>query len=377
MYTDFFGFKDKPFSIMPDDKFLYLGKGHKECSSQILSSLRENQGLVVLTGGVGSGKTTLCRSALSQLSPIYKVAWVFEPHLDGAAFLKRINKELGIECDRGDKKSLLDELRLRLLEKKKAGWRVVLVVESAQNLSHEAAEIITALSGEEAGGWRLLQIILVGRQEFEIMLEGESLRKLRGVAAVWRRLAPLSRDETAEYVFYRMSVVGGEHPEIFPDGVINEIYRQSNGVPRLVNILCDWALRAAHAGGRRKIEASMVGVGARVGSVRTAGAGLVPRPAPALIVAAFMAVLWLSFSSGVVASGFPDNGDGGRRVTTPRHVMGWPVRLKGTGAYVKLPERAVQGFNEKNAPTADGRAGDHAGMNMSGLRGDHKTPGLS
>ncbi len=363
MYTDFFGFTDKPFSIMPADKFLYLGNGHRECSSQILSSLRENAGLVVLTGGLGTGKTTLCRSVLHELSPIYKVAWVFEPHLDGTGFLKRINQELGIACHHGDKKSLLDELRRRLLEMKKAGWRVVLVVEAAHNLSHDAAEIITALSGEESGGWRLLQIILVGRQELDYMLESESLRKLSGLVAVWRRLEPLSCDETAEYVVYRMSVVGGEHPEIFPAGVINEIYKHSKGVPRLINILCDRALQAAYAAGRRKLDASMVVGSTRAGSGRTAGAGKIPRLAPALIVAAFMAVLWMSFSSGDVASGFLGKGDGGERVRLLHSGVRRLGNPEGTesvgGAHGKLAEKAVQSLQEKN------------------MRGEHKTPGLS
>ncbi len=333
--------------------------------------------MVVLTGGLGTGKTTLCRSVLGQLSPIYNVAWVFEPHLDGAAFLKRINKELGIECHHGDKKSLLDELRRRLLERKKAGWRVVLVVEAAQNLSHEAAEIIMALSGEESGGWRLLQIILVGQNEFDLMLESESLRKLRGMVALRRRLAPLSRGETAEYVVYRMSVVGGEHPEIFPSGVINEIYKHSEGVPRLINLLCDRALKAAYAGGRRKIDVSMVGGGTRAGSRRTAGAGMIPRLAPALIVVAFTAVLWMSISSGAVSSGFLEKGDGGKRVKLLQSGMGRLGRLEETGAHGKLPEKAVQSFHEKDVLPADGRADDPAGMILSGRRGGHKTPGLS
>lgn len=381
MYTDFFGFKDKPFSIMPAAKFLYLGKGHRECSSQILSSLRENAGLVVLTGGLGTGKTTLCRSVLCQLSPVYNVAWVFEPHLDGTGFLRRINKELGIECRDGDKESLLDELRGRLLERKKAGWRVVLVVEAAQNLSLDAVELITALSGDESDGERLLQVLLVGQNEFDLMLESESLRKLRGMVALRRRLAPLSCGETAEYVVYRMSVVGGEHPEIFPSGVINEIYKHSKGVPRLINLLCDRALKAAYAGGRRKLDVNMIRGGMSAGSRRTVGAGVVPRLAPALVVAGFTAVLWMSVSSGAVSSGFLEKGDGGKRVKLVQSGTGRLGRLEGAksvgGANGKLPEKAVQSLHETNVLPADGQADDPSGMIMSGHQGGHKTPGLS
>jgi general secretion pathway protein A len=341
MYTDFFGLKDKPFNMTPDSKFIYLGKGHKECSSQILSSIQGNVGLIVLTGKLGAGKTTICRSVLNHLPENYNVIQLFDPHLEGMEFLKRINKELGINYHFGTKNGLQEELNNHLIERNNAGRRVVMVVEGAQNLSPDAAEQIMALSGVVGGNGRLIQIILVGQPELDYMLESASLRQLRQMIAVWCRLAPLSYFETTEYVIYRMSVVGGEHLDIFSNKVMNEIFKYSKGVPRLINLICDRALQAACAEGERKLDVKTIRGCIRAVNGRGAGTFMIPRFAPAFVVVAFMAVLWMSISSGAFESSL---------VTEARALA---TIMKSNNAAPKVPQAALAAQAVPAAPSTD------------------------
>lgn len=254
MYAKFFGFDVKPFNLTPDPKFLYLGKAHKESYAQLFYSLRENAGFVVLIGEVGTGKTTICRSFLHQLPEDCNLAYIFNPAHDEIELLKIINKELGIDHGPGSKKELQDVLYNYLLEQEKAGRKVLVLIDEAQNLPPVVLEQIRLLSNLETETKKLIQIILVGQPELDDILNGRSLRQLRQRVSVWCRLAPLNYDETVEYINHRIRMAGGASAEIFGEGALREIFKFSKGTPRLINLVCDRALLAGYAAGDRKLS---------------------------------------------------------------------------------------------------------------------------
>ncbi len=254
MYAKFFGFDVKPFNLTPDPKFLYLGKAHKESYAQLFYSLKENAGFVVLVSEVGTGKTTICRSFIHELPEDCNLAYIFNPAQDEIELLKSINKELGIEHDAGSKKELQDVLYNYLLEQEKAGKKVLVLIDEAQNLSPVVLEQIRLLSNLETETKKLIQIILVGQPELDDILNGRSLRQLRQRVSVWCRLAPLNYDEMVEYINHRIRMAGGASADIFGAGVLREIFKFSKGTPRLINLVCDRALLAGYAGGERKLS---------------------------------------------------------------------------------------------------------------------------
>ncbi len=258
MYTKYFGLKEKPFNLTRDPKFLYLGKNHKESYAQLLYSVKEYVGFVVLIGEVGTGKTTICRSFLGQLPESCNIAFIFNPNLDDIELLKSLNKELGVEYRLATKKALQDVLYSYLLAQKKASRRVILVVDEAQNLSPGVLEQVRLLSNLETETQKLLQIILVGQPELGLMLENSALRQLKQRVSVWCRLFPLDADETEDYIAHRLKSAGGGHLAVFSGGALKEIFRYSKGVPRLINVVCDRALLAAYAGGAKQVSARMV-----------------------------------------------------------------------------------------------------------------------
>ncbi|MBI3581936.1 MAG: AAA family ATPase [Nitrospinae bacterium] len=258
MYSKFFGFDAKPFNLTPDPKFLYLGKAHKESYAQLFYSLNENAGFVVLIGEVGTGKTTICRSFLKQLPQDCNLAYIFNPAQDEIELLKSLNKELGIEYEFGTKKELQDVLYNYLLEQEKAGKKVLVLIDEAQNLSPVVLEQIRLLSNLETETKKLIQIILVGQPELDDMLNGRSLRQLRQRVSVWCRLAPLNYDEMVEYINHRIRMAGGASADIFGERVLREIFRFSHGTPRLINLVCDRALLAGYASGERKLSVSTI-----------------------------------------------------------------------------------------------------------------------
>ncbi|MBI3793215.1 MAG: AAA family ATPase [Nitrospinae bacterium] len=258
MYTKFFWIKEKPFNLTPDPKYLYLGKSHQESYAQLFYSVKENVGFVVLTGEVGTGKTTICRSFINQLGDDYRVAYIFNPNHNDVQLLQSLNKELGIPYESTEKKGLEDALYAHLLEQKSAGKRTILLIDEAQNLSPEVLEQIRLLSNLETETQKLMQIILVGQPELDFMLGSQSLRQLRQRVSVWCRLFPLNYDETAQYIKHRMEMAGGAHLDIFTPKVLKEIYKFSKGIPRLINLVCDRALLAAYSKGVRTLDVKTV-----------------------------------------------------------------------------------------------------------------------
>ena len=258
MYTDFFGLREKPFALSPDPRFLYLSGSHREALAHLLYGIEEGEGFIAITGEVGTGKTTLCRTLLERLGSETEVAFLFNPIGSGIELLQAISREFGLPTQPATRADLNDGLNRFLLEKKSAGHRVLLIVDEAQNLGTETLEEIRLLSNLETSTSKLIQILLLGQPELARKLDSPELRQLRQRISVRWNLSSLSARETRDYVRHRMRVAGDSERSIFSDASLRSVYRRTGGVPRLVNVLCDRSLLVAFGSARSKVSAAIV-----------------------------------------------------------------------------------------------------------------------
>ena len=257
MYASFFGLNEKPFSITPDPRYLYLSRRHAEALAHLLYGITESGGFIQLTGEVGTGKTTVVRSLLEQLPEHAEVALVLNPRLSPQEFLLTICDELHIEVpERASQKSVVDALNEHLLEAHAAGRRVVLIVDEAQNLSAEVLEQIRLLTNLETAKQKLLQIILIGQPELREVLARSDLRQLAQRITGRYHLEPLEPDELQAYVRHRLEVAGGR-TEIFTPGALKALHRSSGGIPRLINVVADRALLGAWSQEEPQVSGNM------------------------------------------------------------------------------------------------------------------------
>lgn len=264
MYTEFFKLNESPFSLTPDPRYLFMSERHREGLAHLLYGVQQPGGFVMLTGDVGSGKTTLCRCLVKQLPPETDVALILNPRLTVIELLATVCDELRIPypAETGSVKVLIDALNQRLLESHARGRRTVLLIDEAQNLSEEVLEQIRLLTNLETSKEKLLQIILVGQPELLAILKREKLRQLAQRITARYHLLALTRKETYAYVQHRLLVSGRQDP-LFNRGAMRCVYRLSRGVPRVINIICDRALLGAYALDKRRITASIVRTASR------------------------------------------------------------------------------------------------------------------
>lgn len=258
MYCSFYGLRERPFENNPDPRFLYLGEAHREALAQLLYGVQQRKGFIVLTGEVGTGKTTLLRALLERLDPGVRTALVFNPLLSREEFFRLIWDEFELSGSFEDKAEFLVRLNAFLLELHRRGESALLIVDEAQGLSAELLEEVRLLLNLETSGGKLLQIVLAGQPELRHKLDLPQLRQLRQRVSLNYHLRPLGRRDTEAYVRRRLRVAGcaGEGP--FEARALREVHRLSGGIPRLINLLCDHALLLGYALGRRRITASMV-----------------------------------------------------------------------------------------------------------------------
>ena len=255
MYLSFFGLNEKPFAITPDPRYLYLSERHAEALAHLLYGINEAGGFVQLTGEVGTGKTTIVRSLLAQTPKNAEIALILNPKMTPAEFLLTICEELGIgvpDSALGSLKDLVDILSHYLLRAHAAGQRVVLVVDEAQNLAPEVLEQVRLLTNLETNTQKLLQIILIGQPELRELLARNELRQLAQRITGRYHLNPLSREETAAYVRHRLRVAGAT-TDIFAPSALGEVFRLSEGVPRVINVISDRALLGAYTLDRHRV----------------------------------------------------------------------------------------------------------------------------
>jgi general secretion pathway protein A len=260
VYTSFFGFKENPFNLTPDPRYLFLSRYHKEALDHLLYGINERKGFIAITGGIGTGKTTLCRALLSHLHASTKSALILNSFISDMELLKTINQEFGIEPDSGaeSKKDYIDKLNRFLLQNFSRGGRAVLLVDEAQNLSHTVLEQIRMLSNLETEKEKLIQIVLVGQSELKELLAAPSLRQLNERIMVRYDLRPLDSADVQAYVEHRLVVAGGRGDVRFTEGVYKILYAYSKGNPRRINAVCDRALLIAYVKERHTISKSMV-----------------------------------------------------------------------------------------------------------------------
>ncbi|HJV67416.1 MAG TPA: AAA family ATPase [Geomonas sp.] len=243
MYCTFFGFRERPFTITPNPRFLFMSDQHRDAFAHLLYAVESRAGFVEITGEVGTGKTTLLRTFLNRLdSEGHRTALIFNPCLSSLELLRSINREFGIACESDSRVDLLQALNAFLLEQKVAGRSVVLVMDEAQNLAPDVLEQIRLISNLETETDKLIQIVLSGQPELLTLLAKEELRQLNQRITVRCHLLPMDFESMGRYIDHRMELAGRFRAAEFSKPALKRIYRFSGGVPRLINVVCDRAL---------------------------------------------------------------------------------------------------------------------------------------
>lgn len=255
MYEAFFNLRKKPFELIPDPDFIYLSRSHKKALTYLDYGIRERVGFILLTGEVGSGKTTLIRDLLKKRYERVVLAKVFNTRVNSEQLLAMINDDFGLSVAGKDKVTLIRDLNDFLLEQYAAGNHPMLIIDEAQNLAADLLEEVRMLSNLESSHGKLLQIVLVGQPELRETLAAPELLQLRQRISINCHLKALSLEEMAEYIRHRMTVAGNSDALVFPAGTLELIYQYSRGIPRLVNIICDFLMLSAFA--EESTEASL------------------------------------------------------------------------------------------------------------------------
>lgn len=243
MYKKFYGLKDKPFEITPDPRYLYLSESHREALAHLTYALNESKGFTVITGEVGTGKTTLVQMLLSRLDSHTRIAHLFNPKLGTRDFFKYICQDFGLKTDGiATKGEFLSLLHTFLMECYARRERVVLIVDEAQTLSPALLEEVRLITNLETPKAKLLQVILLGQPELDKTLAMSEFRQLKQRISLRFNLKPLNRQETGEYIIRRLKAAGARNTSLFDDDAVKEIFRYSKGIPRLINVVCDNSL---------------------------------------------------------------------------------------------------------------------------------------
>ncbi len=258
MYREFYGLLHRPFEMTPDPAFLYLGETHREGLATLIYGVESRKGFVVLTGEVGTGKTTLLHALLSQLDPTTPSAFIFNPRLGPVDFLHVLFDEFGIDRRCRTKAEYLLALNHFLIECLKEDRTALLIIDEAQNLSAEMLEEVRLLSNLETPTSKLLQIMLVGQPELDEMLDRPDLRQLRQRIALRFQLSPFDAEEVDNYVDERLRLAGYTGKGIFARSARKALYAYTGGVPRLVNVICDSALLTGYSRGLHSLGADII-----------------------------------------------------------------------------------------------------------------------
>ncbi|MEM7413198.1 MAG: AAA family ATPase [Myxococcota bacterium] len=258
MYEEYFGLVRQPFEMTPDPSFLYLGDTHREGLAMLHYALQAKKGFVALTGEVGTGKTTLIHSLISQLDPGMPSAFIFNPKLEPLDFLRMLFDEFGIEAECQSKAEYLMTLNHFLIDCLSRDQIALLIIDEAQNLSPEMLEEVRLLSNLETPTSKLLQIILVGQPELDDMLDREDLRQLRQRIVLRHHLRPFDAIELDHYVEERLRLAGYTGKGIFKRTAMKELMAVTGGIPRIVNVVCDSALLLGYSRNEEAIDGAII-----------------------------------------------------------------------------------------------------------------------
>jgi general secretion pathway protein A len=258
MYLQFYGLRETPFSPTPDPKFLFQSTRHREALAQLLYGVRERKGFIVLTGEIGTGKTTLLRTLLSRLDADTHVAYIHNSALEIEGLLEYMLQDWGVKSTATTHAQRLFELNEFLIDQHRQGLSPVLVIDEAQNLSLATLEAVRLLSNFETSSQKLMQILLVGQPELRDKLNSPELRQLKQRIGLRCHIGPLSPEETRLYIRHRLRIAGTSDAGIFTDAAIQRITEYSEGIPRVINIVCDHCLLSGFADSKRRIDAGVV-----------------------------------------------------------------------------------------------------------------------
>jgi len=314
MHEEYYGFSEKPFSLTPDPKYLYKSESHANAFDLLQYAIRRREGFVVVTGDIGTGKTTLCRAILEQLDRKTFTALVLNPFLSEDDLLRLILQDFGVvsreEIKRGrlagvSKQELIDTLNEFLLSLQPLKAGALLIIDEAQNLPRQVLEQIRILSNLETDKEKLLQIVLVGQLNLKDLLRSPELRQLDQRVSIRYELKPLTREETFAYVAHRLTIAGGGSLVSFAPKALDLVYRFSTGIPRLINLVCDRALLGGYSARTNRITPEIVSsAAARLDLVppRASVFGWIKRRAAAFSAgAAVMAAVSAAAAYGVIA----------------------------------------------------------------------------
>lgn len=264
MYNNYFGLTEEPFSIAANPRFLYMSTRHREALAHLLYGIRSDSGFVLLSGEVGTGKTTVCRCLLEQLPEDTEVAFILNPKVSVIEMLSGICDELHITYSKLDcsVKTLVDAINQHLLQRHADGCKTVVIIDEAQNLSLDVLEQLRLLTNLETNERKLMRIILLGQPELETMLAQPELKQVQQRITARYHLLPLLRSEIATYVSHRLAVAG-QQKMIFPPRVLSRLYDKTDGIPRLINVICDRAMLGAYVKSQSKVTGSILNKAAR------------------------------------------------------------------------------------------------------------------
>lgn len=257
MYEQYYGLSEKPFSLTPDTEFFYQSFTHREALNVLMVAIRGGDGFIKLTGEVGTGKTLLCRKLLDALEPEYDTVYIPNPYMNCNALLDAVLVEMGI-ADRIKNDNYLACINDYLIANAQQNRSTVIILDEAQSLPKESLEAIRLLSNLETGKKKLVQIVLFGQPELDARLAQSSIRQLQQRIMHAYQLQPLNRDSIRSYLMHRVKSAGYRGPELFDTGALRRLYKLSQGIPRVINVLSNKALMLSYASGEYYVNSKHI-----------------------------------------------------------------------------------------------------------------------